>query len=118
MNSLKNLGITAIINCTEISEHPYCGDGILNSIGLSYDPNDVIKGGIQYYHYGWQDLTTPSIDLMLEIVNVAKCIIEKGGKICVHCHAGLGRTSIVIACLLISVDNISAEVAITRVRSA
>lgn len=117
VDSFKNLGITAIINCTEIGEHPDCGDGILDSIGLSYDPNDFVKEGIEYHHYGWKDMTTPSIELMLKIVNVGKTIIEKGGKICVHCHAGFGRTGIVIACILISIENITAEEAIARVRS-
>lgn len=118
MDSLKNLGITAIINCSEFGEHPNCGDGIIDSIGLSYNPNDVIKEKIEYHHYGWQDLTTPSMDLMLEMVEVGKNIIQKGGKICVHCHAGLGRTGLFIACLLIRLENISAEEAIKRVRSA
>jgi len=118
MDSFKNLGITAIINCTEFGEHPNCGDGILESIGLSYDPDDVMKKGIEYYHYGWQDLTTPTMDLMQEIVNIGKNIIDKGGKICVHCHAGLGRTGLLIACLLIRLENIYPEEAIARVRSA
>ena len=118
MDSLKKLGITAIFNCTEIGEHPHCGDGILESIGLSYDPNDVVKEGIEYHHYGWQDMTTPSIELIQDIVHVGKSIIEKGGKICVHCHAGFGRTGIIIACILINLENITAEEAIKRVRSA
>lgn len=118
MDSFKNLGITAIINCSELGEHPNCGDGIIDSTGLSYEPYDVIKEGIEYYHYGWEDYTTPSMNLMQEMVHVGKSIIEKGGKICVHCHAGLGRTGIFIACLLISLENISPEEAITRVRTS
>ena len=117
MKSFQELGITAIINCTEIGEHPYCGDGILESTGLSYDPEEAMAAGVEYYHFGWEDMTVPSVDSMLDIVRVGNSVIERGGKVAVHCHAGFGRTGIVIACMIISRENVSAQEAITLVRS-
>lgn len=117
MDSFKKLGITAIINCTEIGEHPYCGDRILESTGLSYDPEEVMAAGVEYYHYGWEDMTVPSVDVMLDIARVGNSVIERGGKVAVHCHAGFGRTGIVIACMIITRENVTAQEAIARVRA-
>lgn len=46
---------------------------------------------IYFYHFGWRDLTTPTIELMLSIMHVLwSHIIEKHEKVAVHCHAGEG----------------------------
>lgn len=39
----KSLGVVAVFNLQEIGEHPSCGDGITNSTGLSYDPEELMK---------------------------------------------------------------------------
>jgi len=39
----KSLGIVAIFNLQEMGEHPKCGDGVIQSVGMSYDPEEVMK---------------------------------------------------------------------------
>ena len=39
----KSLGIVAVLNLQELHEHPKCGDGLIPSIGLSYDPEELMK---------------------------------------------------------------------------
>lgn len=46
-----------------------------------------MNGGIEYYNFGWEDMTAPTLPLMLDIVRVATSVLERGGKIAVHCHA-------------------------------
>jgi protein tyrosine phosphatase domain-containing protein 1 len=43
---------------------------------------------------------------------------KPGNKILVHCHAGRGRTGIVIACFLVYRDKMTAQQAIDLFRSS
>ncbi len=55
-------------------------------------------------------MDTPDVNLMLNIVNVmAYALEDKNEKVAVHCHAGLGRTGLTIACYLIFSENIPAD---------
>ncbi|OQR86079.1 hypothetical protein ACHHYP_10988 [Achlya hypogyna] len=110
-----HLKIKAVFNLTMPGEHPHCGDG--NGIsGFPYDPEmDLMAHQIQFYNFGWEDMTSPSLALMLDIVTVMASILAHGQqKVAVHCHAGygdlscfgqtdiasLGRTGLAIACTL------------------
>ncbi|KAL7683512.1 putative tyrosine specific protein phosphatase [Plasmopara halstedii] len=111
------LNITAVFNLTLPGEHPYCGDG-LGTSGFPYDPEkDLMARNSKFYNFGWEDMTTPTLSLMMDIVKVIASVLLKGHhRIAVHCHAGYGRTGITIACALIFLHNISAELAIRLVR--
>jgi len=62
-------------------------------------------------------MSIPEMDQMMSIVKQMKMDAEKG-KILVHCHAGLGRTGLVICCyLLYSKYFVNSEKAILFVRS-
>lgn len=43
-------------------------------------------------------------------------VLEKGGKVYVHCFAGISRSSFVVSCYLMLRDNIPFEVAVRRVQ--
>ena len=47
-----------------------------------------MKNGIGYYNFFWKDLTNPTFERALNIVQVMDFIIKNGGKVLVHCHAG------------------------------
>lgn len=108
--------ISAIFNLTEPGEHQHCGHGNLDISGFPYNPDTVMASGIKYFNYSWRDMKVPPISLVLDIVHVAYNEICGGGKIAVHCHAGFGRTGIIVACVLIAGDGFSAEESISVVR--
>ncbi|KAI8916281.1 hypothetical protein EDD86DRAFT_222199 [Gorgonomyces haynaldii] len=115
-NVFQKNGIGAVFNLQQSGEHASCGDGIHPS-GFSYLPEEWMDKGIYYYNFGWQDMETPEMQTILDIVQVMAYSIKKTGKIAVHCHAGLGRTGLSIACYLIFSESIKAESAILLVRS-
>eukprot|EP00003_Mantamonas_plastica_P002556 TRINITY_DN11940_c0_g1_i5.p1 TRINITY_DN11940_c0_g1~~TRINITY_DN11940_c0_g1_i5.p1 ORF type:complete len:326 (+),score=101.44 TRINITY_DN11940_c0_g1_i5:482-1459(+) len=66
---------------------------------------------------GWQDFGTPSMTTILNIVKLIDNHINQGRKIAIHCHAGMGRTGLVIACFLVYHQGYGAEEAVNAVRS-
>ena len=75
--------------------------------------------GIKVKLYGWKDMDVPdSLYFMLDIVKEMIFTVEKELKnVLVHCHAGKGRTGIVIACYLIFKYHICANDAAQIVRN-
>ena len=99
----ENIGL--IINLEREGEHPYCGPNAyhLTSCGFSYNPSVFTGNDILCSLYGWKDMSTPStLGFMMEIVKEMTIMVkEENKKVLVHCHAGYGRTGVVIACYLI-----------------
>lgn len=117
LNQFIQSNIKAVVNVTLPGEHPYCGEG-LESSGFPYNPEDLMAKGIQFYNFGWEDMTVPTTAYMMNIVKVTASILDGGeAKIAVHCHAGYGRTGLVIACTIMFMHNISPHNAINIVRS-
>jgi len=79
-------------------------------IGFSYDPQLFFTKNIRYENEFWEDMTATTFEQMMKIMNVfARSIVQKRGKISVHCHAGRGRTLMAICSWLIYHDRMTAE---------
>lgn len=115
VEQLKDLNIVAVFNLQEPGEHPFCGYGIKES-GFSYYPEKLMAAGIKFFNYSWKDMTTPPIAMMMDIVRIALNEITNGGKVAVHCHAGFGRTGIVIASIMMAQHRLEAENTISIIR--
>lgn len=57
--------------------------------------------GIQHLDMIFEDGTCPDLSIVQNFVGAAETIIKRGGKIAVHCKAGLGRTGCLISAHLI-----------------
>lgn len=57
--------------------------------------------GVQHLDMIFEDGTCPDMSIVKNFVGAAETIINKGGKIAVHCKAGLGRTGCLIGAHLI-----------------
>jgi hypothetical protein len=120
IKKFKALSIALIVNVQREGEHPYCGPnkGLEEASGFAYDPHVFISEDIRVRQTGWKDMSVPdSMSFMLEIVkDMAVTIKENGNKVLVHCHAGYGRTGVVIACYLIYMTNKSVHDIIEYIR--
>ena len=116
----KQNNIKLIVNCQINGEHPYCGpnNGLEKDCGFSYSPSVFTSEGIEVLNKGFEDLQIPyTFDFMLDIVKKMAYVVKyKKGRVLVHCHAGNGRTGIVIVCFLIYYFNLSYMQAIDKLR--
>ncbi|ORC88435.1 putative phosphatase [Trypanosoma theileri] len=113
IQQFKEKQITGVFNLQEKGEHASCGpDGVYTSTGYSYNgEEDLMRHNISYYEFPWPDMTAPQQDIVLRSVQVMDFHVKNSGKVLVHCHAGLGRTGLMIACYLVYSQHMpSAEV--------
>lgn len=81
-----------------------------------YDAKEFQKRGIQHIDMVFDDGTCPTLDYVQKFIGAAECVIAKGGKIAVHCKAGLGRTGCLIGAHLIYTHGFTANECIAYMR--
>ncbi|XP_045695780.1 protein tyrosine phosphatase domain-containing protein 1 isoform X4 [Phyllostomus hastatus] len=75
-----------------------------------------MEAGIYFYNFGWKDYGVASLTTILDMVKVMTFALQEG-KVAIHCHAGLGRTGVLIACYLVFATRMTADQAIIFVRA-
>ncbi|XP_046973809.1 protein tyrosine phosphatase domain-containing protein 1-like [Vanessa cardui] len=107
-------GIRTVINLQIPGEHSSCGPPLTKS-GFTYDPNIFMANDIYYYNFAWPDYGEASLSGLLDMAKVISFALQEG-RVAIHCHAGLGRTGVLIACYLVYSLRIRANDAIRLVR--
>jgi len=93
---LLSLGITKVINLTEIEETNFKGIPLKEYEGIlrKSSQTEMIRMSIK-------DLNIPTVEHMCNIISKIDSFIEKDEVIYIHCWGGIGRTGTVVGCYLI-----------------
>ncbi|XP_026880943.2 protein tyrosine phosphatase domain-containing protein 1 [Electrophorus electricus] len=109
-------GLRSVINLQRPGEHASCGYPLEPESGFTYRPEVFMEAGIYFYNFGWKDYGVASLTTVLDMVKVMAFAVQEG-KMAIHCHAGLGRTGVLLACYLVFRFRMSADQAILFVRA-
>uniref|UniRef100_A0A8C1UFB4 Protein tyrosine phosphatase domain-containing protein 1 n=1 Tax=Cyprinus carpio TaxID=7962 RepID=A0A8C1UFB4_CYPCA len=109
-------GLRTVINLQCPGEHASCGNPLDPESGFTYRPETFMEAGIYFYNFRWNDYGVASLTSILDMVKVM-CFAIQEGKLAVHCHAGLGRTGVLLACFFLFTTQMTADQAILLVRS-
>jgi atypical dual specificity phosphatase len=86
------------------------------SLTISALPQDLLaEYGITGIHLPLADMAAPTLAEVERFVKTMTSVLAAGGKVAVHCGAGLGRTGTMLACYLVSQGR-TADEAIDAVR--
>lgn len=115
IKQFKESNISSIINLQRPGEHASCGPPLHKESQFTYQPQIFMDNDIFFYNFGWKDYGVTSLETILDMVKVMTFALTEG-KVAVHCHAGLGRTGVLIACYLVYAHRMDASSAIKTVR--
>lgn len=73
------------------------------------------KAGITYTQYPFLDMQAPNLPMLQELVKTAMMLLEDH-DVSIHCHAGVGRTSIAACCIVQAVEGMNPQDSITFVK--
>lgn len=116
IKQFKDNNIRSIINLQRPGEHASCGPPLNKESLFTYDPKVFMDSDVFFYNFGWKDYGVTSLETILDMVKVMTFALSEG-KVAVHCHAGLGRTGVLIACYLVYARRLDASEAINTVRN-
>ena len=109
--SLKQDGVDVLVSCLTPEEVFY--------MDLKAEPDNCQACGIEFISFPITDRETPESEaITLEFVQRLAELVKAGKGVAIHCFAGIGRSSLIAACVLVNlgVDPRSAFELIKRSR--
>jgi len=103
----------------DIEERAHLGGKCLVSLEK---PHDNIRAICEACSITWKYFPVPdfcvpeNVDAFKVLINEIVALIQSGTSVCVNCYAGVGRTGLVLSCVIGALFDIDADSAIAAVR--
>jgi protein-tyrosine phosphatase len=78
--------------------------------------SEYARAGIEVIRFPIADLTSPELEAIVTLVADVVPRIQAGTHVAVHCNAGVGRTGVVVSCLVCALLDLDDTQAIAHVR--
>ncbi|MEM9633758.1 MAG: dual specificity protein phosphatase family protein [Pseudomonadota bacterium] len=109
LQKLRLIGVDRIVSMLEPEEAA--------SLGLTEEANLCHELGIGFTNVPVRDRGLPSIEVASDIAQSIRNDLKAGRDVAVHCRAGIGRSGLVVCCVLIA-DGETSQAAIQKVSAA
>ncbi|MBO0721883.1 MAG: dual specificity protein phosphatase family protein [Blastocatellia bacterium] len=98
IRSLREMGVDVLVSTLTDEEI------IEEGVSLADEPRYCINDRIEFLRFPIPDHTAPPLDeKLVEFIKELSARIPAGKNIAIHCRAGLGRSTTIAACLMVSV---------------
>jgi len=113
----RGIGLLRIYGKHRINHvFPLVTDGELEKKARLKLLGEYEKRGITFSRYIIGDYQAPSQETLKALVEEAVQRLNRGERVAVHCHAGVGRTSLAVACIVMAVNHMNADEAVAHVK--
>jgi protein-tyrosine phosphatase len=110
IRSWRQTGVDVVVSTLEPEE--------ANELDLRTEPEVCEAIGIEYISFPIADRSTPpSLTATMKLARQLEAGLLAGKRIAIHCRAGIGRSALLAACLLV-LAGVDWEAAWERIRSA